>query len=58
MLTVRDDELGVGDDEYASSEAAEESGTRGRTVITWMGMRCCIDCSHACTTQRANLRVP
>ena len=38
MLTVRDDELGVGDDEDASSEAAEEVA-RARTVITWMGMR-------------------
>ena len=48
MLAVGDDELSLGDDEDASSEAAEGWGTRGRTpgdhvvglgLVMWRGER-------------------
>ena len=44
MLTVRDDELGMGDDEDASSEAAEGGGTRGRALgdhVVGLGLVMC-----------------
>jgi len=44
VLAVGDDELGVGDEEDASSEAAEGRGTRGRTLgdhVVGLGLVMC-----------------
>ena len=48
MLTVRDNELGVGDDENASLEAAEGGGTHGRALGDHMVGLGLVMCNVSC----------